>query len=135
MDRINNNFSNYSAWHYRLVYSESARYSCIRLCFYRSKLLPRVHQSHDGLPEAVHHAELELVQNAAFTDPDDSSAWFYHTWLLGSQGEHRPAQLLYLRSDKGALTLATSKEVTSDEIRLMIGDSESVTWRPGPRFR
>ena len=78
---------------------------------------------------------MELVQNAAFTDPDDSSAWFYHTWLLGSQGGHRPAQLLCLKSDRGTLTLATSKEVSSDEIRLRMGDSESVSWRPGPRFR
>jgi len=117
MDRINNNFSNYSAWHYR------------------SKLLPKVHPSHDGLPEAVHHAELELVQNAAFTDPDDSSAWFYHTWLLGNQGEHKGPRLLYLKSDLGTLTVATSKEVSSDEMRVRIGDSETVTWRPGPRFR
>ena len=69
MERINSNFSNYSAWHYR------------------SKLLPRT--SPDN--RAWHHAELDLVQNAvnqlsyliallyyvslqAFTDPDDSSA-------------------------------------------------------------
>ena len=117
MDRINNNFSNYSAWHYR------------------SKLLPKVHQSHDGLPEAVHHTELELVQNAAFTDPDDSSAWFYHTWLLGNEGEHKGPQLLYVKTDQGTLTVATSKEVSSDQMRVRIGDTETVTWRPGPRFR
>ena len=106
-----------------------------KILVFRSKLLPKVHPSHDGLPEAVHHAELELVQNAAFTDPDDSSAWFYHTWLLGNQGEHKGPRLLYLQSDQGAVTVATSKEVSSDEMRVRIGDRETVTWRPGPRFR
>ena len=103
MDRINNNFSNYSAWHYRSVHCAITRPSNYVFC--RSKLLPRVHQSQAGLPEAVHHAELELVQNAAFTDPDDSSAWFYHTWLLGSQGEDRKPQLLYAKSDQARVNI------------------------------
>ena len=78
-DRIETNFSNYSAWHYR------------------SKLLPLIHpsgcsatnsatkSSESSFPvaEEAHHAELDLVQNAAFTDPEDSSAWLYHAWLAG----------------------------------------------------
>ncbi|KAF2904668.1 hypothetical protein ILUMI_01510 [Ignelater luminosus] len=53
-DRININFSNYSSWHYR------------------STIL-----NQENL-----HDELKLVQNALFTDPADSSAWFYLRWVL-----------------------------------------------------
>ncbi|CAG9814069.1 unnamed protein product [Phaedon cochleariae] len=57
-DRLNINFSNYSSWHYRSTLmnldADSARY------------------------------ELNLVQNAVFTDPADSSAWFYLRWVLSN---------------------------------------------------
>lgn len=92
MEKINANFSNYSAWHYR------------------SKLLPRL-----GMTTLDHLGpELELVQQvplrpltrtcrryvlpltycsdgcvcavrdeqALYTEPDDQSAWFYHRWLV-----------------------------------------------------
>ena len=60
---IEENFSNYSAWHQR------------------SKLLPLIFTD----PEEYHRAideELEVVKNAFYTMPNDSSAWFYHRWLI-----------------------------------------------------
>lgn len=57
-ERLNANFSNYSSWHYR---------STLR-----------------SLDEESAGTELTLVQNAVFTDPADSSAWFYLRWVLSN---------------------------------------------------
>lgn len=55
---LNNNFSNYSSWHYRSILQKLNK-------------------------DNVNH-ELTLVQNAVFTDPADSSAWFYLRWVLSN---------------------------------------------------
>lgn len=72
-DRININFSNYSSWHYRSTLK--------------------------ALTEDTIDDELTLVQNALFTDPADSSAWFYLRWVLSNSvasNEHKKKLLLSL---------------------------------------
>ena len=52
-DKICQNFSNYSAWHYR------------------SKLIDTAELLDD----------FEMIKNAVYTEPKDQSAWLYHRWL------------------------------------------------------
>ncbi|GMF28653.1 unnamed protein product [Phytophthora fragariaefolia] len=61
--KIEQNFSNYSALHHRSI------------------SLP------DPLTADILFDEIGLVQQAVFTEPDDQSAWFYYRWLLTSMLE------------------------------------------------
>ena len=112
-DLIDVNFSNYSAWHYR------------------SKLLPMAEGcgSNGKISETQRMGELESVQSAAFTDPNDSSAWFYLQWLLGrSDDVLKPIKAKY---DGDKLMVAFSRTLASTDIQISMGDSirEDITWR------
>ena len=119
MERINTNFSNYSSWHLR------------------SKLLPLCFPSVDGgtgISEEKRREELDLIQNAAFTDPDDSSAWFYHTWLLGgdvSNAEKSEILAFEVHPDHGLLVVV-SRAASYNKIQISVDGSilENLTWIP-----
>lgn len=67
--KIEENFSNYSAWHYRSKLIEEA-------------LRSRETDADELLDRETFRRELELIENAAATDPNDQSAWCYEKWLL-----------------------------------------------------
>ncbi|PXF43821.1 Geranylgeranyl transferase type-2 subunit alpha [Gracilariopsis chorda] len=67
-EKINDDFSNYSAWHHRSV------------------LLPKVH---DQSSEVFLTEELDYVRQAFYTEPNVQSAWFYHRWLLAGAPARR----------------------------------------------
>ncbi|KAJ5078782.1 geranylgeranyl transferase type-2 subunit alpha [Anaeramoeba ignava] len=67
-EKIEQNFSNYSAWHNR------------------TKLLNKINKLDDSktdekLTPFNFRNELDFVTQAFYTDPDDQSGWIYHRWL------------------------------------------------------
>jgi len=87
-EKINENFSNYSAWHYRTVLIP--------------RLFPAAALASDASLRARYEealdAEFHLVRQAFYTEPEDQSAWLYHRWLLGrvvaEGGAHKDANKL-----------------------------------------
>ncbi|KAL9556249.1 hypothetical protein MBANPS3_001974 [Mucor bainieri] len=96
--KINQSFSNYSAWHQR------------------SKLLPEIVAAMTAEEKnQVALNELDLVKNAIYTDPEDQSAWLYYWWLLGRAPDHVTLFGAYqMESDPSMVILGFN-----DRIRLM----------------
>uniref|UniRef100_A0A670Z2E5 Geranylgeranyl transferase type-2 subunit alpha n=1 Tax=Pseudonaja textilis TaxID=8673 RepID=A0A670Z2E5_PSETE len=116
---ITRNFSNYSSWHYR------------------SLLLPQLYPDpqHQGrITEEILLKELDLVQNAFFTDPNDQSAWFYHRWLLGRGDPEPTIRCVYVNRENTSLAVAFSHPVAvapASHDLIVFGDESPlvVRWR------
>ncbi|EOR01112.1 hypothetical protein E3P92_03587 [Wallemia ichthyophaga] len=61
---IENNFSNFSAWHQR------------------TKILSQLWALDGGVSIDDLNEEFDLVKQAMYTDPSDQSVWLYHKWLI-----------------------------------------------------
>ncbi len=95
--KIDANFSNYSAWHYRSALLPSAlrgsgaedaadtAASAARFAgpFFAPPPAAGGAAAAALLPPPALAAEFELVASAFYTEPDDTAARVYHDWLLG----------------------------------------------------
>ncbi|RHZ83245.1 hypothetical protein Glove_99g311 [Diversispora epigaea] len=94
--KINQNFSNYSAWHQR------------------SKLLPKLIKEknlNDQEIKEIINREFELVKSAFYTDPDDQSSWLYHRWLIGREIRHISILGAYFNRKRCQIILVFDDEI------------------------
>lgn len=107
-EKIQKNFSNYSSWHYR------------------SQLLPILHphetDSSRPILEAKLREELELVITAAFTDPNDSSAWFYQRWLLGYSDPKFELAAVKITENLAVISFAKPVDLARDGIDINVAN-------------
>lgn len=103
---ILNNFSNYSSWHYR------------------SRLLSKMFCDLDDRKiSEIKKDELDLVMNATFTDPSDSSAWFYQRWLLDTNKSSASLWRAVIREHSAVLYF--DHEVSVESISLDFDDEKA----------
>ncbi|KRY17447.1 Geranylgeranyl transferase type-2 subunit alpha [Trichinella patagoniensis] len=106
--KVNEDFSNYSAWHYR------------------SELLPQLYPPNDismsQYPVAVEKLleEISLVDNGIFTDPDDQTCWFYRNWLAGKREPPLTLLRVYVDFKLQIVSLCFSTAVELDEFSIAL---------------
>lgn len=111
-EKIMKNFSNYSSWHYR------------------SQLLPILHPHETDksrpISESKLKEELELVITAAFTDPNDSSAWFYQRWLLGYSDPQLDLACFKINNRQAIICFTKPVDLNKDGILINLNSIEQL---------
>lgn len=82
---INRDISNYSAWHNRtklveMLFDRAPQASAVGDSDKELQAYLQIFNSKDKA--AFLRKELDLVKKAIYTDPEDSSVWFYLKWLM-----------------------------------------------------
>ena len=73
--RVEDNFSNYSAWHERSA-------TLLLAAENESQKSPSSSPPPPIISASLLEKEYDLVRQAVFTDPEDQAPWLYHRWLL-----------------------------------------------------
>ncbi|KAM6325723.1 geranylgeranyl transferase type-2 subunit alpha, partial [Alca torda] len=113
---LSRDFSNFSAWHHRL------------------RLLAA--PGGGGLPPQRLQTELELVQNAVFTDPNDQSAWVYLRCVLSRATPPPRIICVYVDREDATLAVTFSRPVMVGEghpvlLATLDGSALEGAWRSG----
>lgn len=116
--KILNNFSNYSSWHYR------------------SRILSKMVGVTSGempIIDEQYREELDLVMNATFTDPNDTSAWFYQRWLLDKYTTICQLWRAAIKKDTAIVVFDNNVLIKPISLLLFVdGETVNVQWQLHP---
>ena len=103
---IKKNFSNFSAW------------------TFRSKLYPELGDEVQISLEDI-KKDLELLQNAVYTDPKDQSPWNYHDWIIG---QLLPIQIVRINVQGNVIELGFSHKIMNFDSKAFKMEGGEVTF-------
>lgn len=84
------------------------------------QLYPHESDSSRPISEAKLKEELEIVITAAFTDPNDSSAWFYQRWLLGYSDPNLDVACFKLTKNQALIAFTKPVDLKRDGIKIFV---------------